>query len=161
MTHMNATQLKGLIEQYGRLGAPAPASAKGKKKPSLEELNQSRRTHESQQAIIDAEIDRLYGVVDNTYPKEMFERFCEVSQKVAEQAQGMLVEAIAGGADGPGVKTTAILFCKYNASVNEMVAFAKERAAKESYSFASIASLVGIGGLALSSYLWGRGKKPA
>jgi hypothetical protein len=178
MTPMNAAKLKGLIAKYRDntcAAAVAVTASLGRKpsrrragrqvktpiqqwselapRPTIEELN-------AQRTVIEAEIDRLYGVVDNVYPKEMFERFCKATEKLSKQAQGLLIELLANGADGPGVQATAAMLCEYNDAISDMKAFHEERKAKTSFSWAPLATLAGIGSLLMMNYLGNR-KKPA
>lgn len=173
---MNASKLKGLISKYRETSNAAAVAfaAALERKPSRRRTGQQAEPPtrptiaelDAQRAAIDAEIDRLYGVVDNVYPSEMFKTFCEVSQDVAKQAQGMFIESIAQGADNvAGAKDVATLFCRYNDSVREMAAFSKERGEalkkeQEGFSWMSLALLGGLAGPSIASYLMSR-KKPA
>jgi hypothetical protein len=180
-TTMDASKLKGLIGKYRETSNAAAVAfaAALERKPSRRRAGpQAKKTPaqqwselapppptvaelDAQRAAIDAEIDRLYGVVDNVYPAELFKTFCELSQEVAAQAQGMFIEAISQGADNvAGVKDVATLFCRYNDSVNEMAAFAKERQAAKTVpaSWATLALLGGLGPYLFSQFA---AKKPA
>lgn len=170
-TTMDASKLKGLISKYRETSNAAAVAfaAALERKPSRRRAGQQAEPPtrptvaelDAQRAAIDAEIDRLYGVVDNVYPAELFKTFCELSQEVAAQAQGMLIEAISQGADNvAGVKDVATLFCRYNDSVNEMAAFAKERQAAKTVpaSWATLALLGGLGPYLFSQFA---AKKPA
>lgn len=165
MTPMNAAKLKGLIQKYRETSIAAAIAFEA----ALAAQKTSRRRKEpvpprptlaeldAQRAAIDAEINRLYEIADNVYPQEMFQTFCETSQEVTKQAKGQLIELLAAGADGPGVQKMAALLCKYNLSVNEMVAFAEKR--KELPSWAYLAALTGVGSMLMMNYLGNR-KKP-
>ena len=79
MTTMNAKRLKELVETYRTAYTPVD--------DTIERDKLKTELH--------AEIDRLYNITENIYPKEMFARFCKVAQKVANQANGMFLEVVA------------------------------------------------------------------
>lgn len=164
MTTMNAFKLKELIETYrgdsvrtAIAGVPARGKTATDRAKALASLP-TQAELDAQRAAIHAEISRLYSTLDDAYPQEMIHMFCEATQAIVNQAQGMLIEAVAEGADGPAVAATAALFCKYNEAVNAMVLFAKERAAKKLYAWAPLAVFGGIGALLLAGYLGNRKK---
>lgn len=163
MAPMDAAKLKGMIEKYSADRAMALATANVRMKPNRRVKSEAEplvplipAEVDAQRRAIGAEIDRLYAVVNNVYPKEMFERFCEVTEKLVKQMQGIFIESLAHGADGPGVKETAELFCKYNQSVYELNAFAEKR---KTLPWAGLATLMGLGSVLMASYLVNR-KKP-
>jgi hypothetical protein len=169
-TTMNASKLKLLIAKYRETSNAAAVAfaAVLERKPSRRRAGQQAEPPtrptiaelDAQRAAIEAEIDRLYKISENIYPAEMFKTFCEVSQDVAKQAQGMFIEAISQGADNvAGVKDVATLFCRYNDSVNEMAAFSKERQAAKTVpaSWATLALLGGLGPYLFSQFA---AKKP-